>query len=74
MRLRSDEPQIVKIPAIGLAVPFAAGEEMRTEVSAKFRQDGRRRRTVGGRVHDAALVDGHRRPVRAIAIGPGLSQ
>ncbi len=40
MRLRSDEPQIVTLPAIGLTVPFAEGEEMRTEVSAKFRPDG----------------------------------
>ena len=40
MRLRSDERQIVSLPAIGLTVPFAEGEEMRTEVSAKFRPDG----------------------------------
>ena len=40
MRLRSDERQIVSPPAIGLTVPFAEGEEMRTEVSAKFRPDG----------------------------------
>ena len=40
MRLRSDERQIVRLPAIGLTVPFAEGEEMRTEVSAKFRPDG----------------------------------
>jgi L-histidine N-alpha-methyltransferase len=26
--------------AIGLDVPFLAGEEMRTEVSAKFRREG----------------------------------
>ena len=26
------------VPAIDLVVPFAEGEEMRTEVSAKFRQ------------------------------------
>ncbi|MFI1422465.1 L-histidine N(alpha)-methyltransferase [Streptomyces sp. NPDC020731] len=40
MRLRSRTAQTVKIPALGLAVDFAAGEELRTEVSAKFRQDG----------------------------------
>jgi L-histidine Nalpha-methyltransferase len=28
----------VTVPAIGLVLPFAEGEEMRTEVSAKFRQ------------------------------------
>jgi len=40
MRLRSDEPQVVTLPEIGLTVPFEEGEEMRTEVSAKFRPDG----------------------------------
>ncbi|MBM7169898.1 L-histidine N(alpha)-methyltransferase [Streptomyces sp. G44] len=39
MRLRSTAAQTVKIPALGLAVDFAAGEEMRTEVSAKFRKE-----------------------------------
>ncbi|HEV7656666.1 MAG TPA: L-histidine N(alpha)-methyltransferase [Mycobacteriales bacterium] len=40
MRLRSTVEQDVKIGALDLLVPFAAGEEMRTEVSAKFRPDG----------------------------------
>lgn len=40
MRLRSLTAQTVKIPALDLAVDFAAGEELRTEVSAKFREDG----------------------------------
>ncbi|MFE7900929.1 L-histidine N(alpha)-methyltransferase [Streptomyces sp. NPDC057424] len=40
MRLRSRTAQTVKVPALDLAVGFAAGEEMRTEVSAKFRQEG----------------------------------
>ncbi|MFI5683468.1 L-histidine N(alpha)-methyltransferase [Streptomyces sp. NPDC051636] len=40
MRLRSLTQQTVKIPALGLAVDFAAGEELRTEVSAKFRREG----------------------------------
>ncbi|MFE7447340.1 L-histidine N(alpha)-methyltransferase [Streptomyces chartreusis] len=40
MRLRSRSAQTVKVPALDLAVHFAAGEEMRTEVSAKFRRDG----------------------------------
>jgi L-histidine N-alpha-methyltransferase len=40
MRLRSRTAQTVKVPALDLAVDFAAGEEMRTEVSAKFRRDG----------------------------------
>ena len=40
MRLRSLADQTVHLPAIGLTVSFAAGEEMRTEVSAKFRRAG----------------------------------
>ncbi|MFI7407560.1 L-histidine N(alpha)-methyltransferase [Streptomyces sp. NPDC049627] len=40
MRLRSRTAQTVKVPALDLAVDFAAGEEMRTEVSAKFRKEG----------------------------------
>ncbi|MFI1936266.1 L-histidine N(alpha)-methyltransferase [Streptomyces purpureus] len=40
MRLRARAEVTVKIPELDLAVQFAAGEEMRTEVSAKFRQDG----------------------------------
>jgi L-histidine N-alpha-methyltransferase len=40
MRLRSACPQEVTLPAIGLQVSFAEGEEMRTEVSAKFRRSG----------------------------------
>ncbi|MFF9086180.1 L-histidine N(alpha)-methyltransferase [Streptomyces sp. NPDC014991] len=40
MRLRSRTAQTVKVPALGLAVEFAAGEDLRTEVSAKFRKDG----------------------------------
>ncbi|GGW93327.1 histidine N-alpha-methyltransferase [Streptomyces malachitofuscus] len=40
MRLRSLTAQTVKIPALELAVDFAADEELRTEVSAKFRQEG----------------------------------
>ncbi|MGV4890136.1 L-histidine N(alpha)-methyltransferase [Streptomyces viridosporus] len=40
MRLRSRVAQTVKVPALGLAVDFAAGEDLRTEVSAKFRKEG----------------------------------
>jgi len=40
MRLRSLSDQEVHLPGIGLTVCFAAGEEMRTEVSAKFRRRG----------------------------------
>ncbi|MGW0914474.1 L-histidine N(alpha)-methyltransferase [Streptomyces sp. NPDC002784] len=40
MRLRSLTAQTVKVPALDLAVDFAAGEELHTEVSAKFRKEG----------------------------------
>ncbi|MEU9558600.1 L-histidine N(alpha)-methyltransferase [Streptomyces fumanus] len=40
MRLRSRTAQTVKVQALDLAVEFAAGEELRTEVSAKFREEG----------------------------------
>jgi len=39
MRLRSTVEQVVAVPDLDLQVAFAAGEEMRTEVSAKFRPE-----------------------------------
>ncbi|MFJ1646736.1 L-histidine N(alpha)-methyltransferase [Streptomyces sp. NPDC088258] len=39
MRLRARRALTVKIPELDLMVPFEADEEVRTEVSAKFRQD-----------------------------------
>ncbi|MFI1651866.1 L-histidine N(alpha)-methyltransferase [Streptomyces avidinii] len=43
MRLRARSDLVVKIRALDLVVPFAAGEEILTEVSAKFRQEGVRK-------------------------------
>jgi L-histidine Nalpha-methyltransferase len=40
MRLRSTAEQKVTVAGLDLVVAFEAGEEMRTEVSAKFRPDG----------------------------------
>jgi L-histidine N-alpha-methyltransferase len=40
MRLRSDRTQRVRINDLDLDVSFAASEEMRTEISAKFRREG----------------------------------
>jgi L-histidine N-alpha-methyltransferase len=40
MRLRTASAQAVWVRDLGLTVDFAAGEEMRTEVSAKFREAG----------------------------------
>jgi L-histidine N-alpha-methyltransferase len=39
MRLRSRRAQTVRVGALDLDVPFSDGEEMRTEVSAKFRRE-----------------------------------
>ncbi|MFI9628941.1 L-histidine N(alpha)-methyltransferase [Streptomyces sp. NPDC052042] len=47
MRLRARSALSVKIPALDLVVPFEAGEEMRTEVSAKFREEGVRAELAG---------------------------
>ncbi|MFJ7777675.1 L-histidine N(alpha)-methyltransferase [Streptomyces yangpuensis] len=43
MRLRARSELTVKVRALDLVVPFAAGEEILTEVSAKFRQEGVRK-------------------------------
>jgi L-histidine N-alpha-methyltransferase len=40
MRLRADAPHDVTVGALGMDVRFAAGEELRTEISAKFRRTG----------------------------------
>ena len=40
MWLRASSPQHVRVDALDLAVDFAEGEEMLTEVSCKFRPDG----------------------------------
>lgn len=40
MRLRSRTAQTVKVRALDLAVDFAEGEDLRTEISAKFRLPG----------------------------------
>ncbi len=39
MRLRAQEAQTVRVGALDLRVEFAAGEEMRTEISAKFTRE-----------------------------------
>jgi L-histidine Nalpha-methyltransferase len=40
MRLRASRAMRVLVRKLDLAVDFAAGEELRTEISAKFRRDG----------------------------------
>ncbi|MEU5806260.1 L-histidine N(alpha)-methyltransferase [Streptomyces sp. NPDC047718] len=43
MRLRARSELVVKVRALDLLVPFEEGEEILTEVSAKFRQEGVRK-------------------------------
>jgi L-histidine N-alpha-methyltransferase len=50
MRLRSMSDQTVRLSAIGMSVLFRAGEEMRTEISAKFRRQG-----IAAELADAGL-------------------
>jgi L-histidine N-alpha-methyltransferase len=40
MRLRAERDMLVHVPALELEVPFQAGEELHTEISAKFRREG----------------------------------
>jgi L-histidine N-alpha-methyltransferase len=51
MRLRSSRDQRVVVPALDLAVEFEAGEQMRTEISAKFRQDAVARELATAGLH-----------------------
>lgn len=39
MRLRARRPLTTRVAALDLELTFAAGEEMRTEISAKFRRE-----------------------------------
>jgi L-histidine N-alpha-methyltransferase len=40
MRLRARRAMTVRLPGVGMTVHYAEGEEMRTEVSGKFRREG----------------------------------
>jgi L-histidine N-alpha-methyltransferase len=40
MRLRAERATTVRVATLDLTVEFAEGEEMRTEISAKFRPAG----------------------------------
>jgi L-histidine Nalpha-methyltransferase len=50
IRLRSLVNQVVNVSALEMLVPFAAGEEMRTEISTKFLRPG-----LGGIYREAGL-------------------
>jgi len=40
LRLRAEMPQHVSIPGAGISIDLASGEEIRVEISTKFRQEG----------------------------------
>ncbi len=40
LRLRAEEPQSVRVPGVGLEFELATGEEIRVEISTKFRPEG----------------------------------
>ncbi len=40
LRLRAEMPQRVRIPGAGLELDLASGEEIRIEISTKFRPEG----------------------------------
>ena len=51
MRLRSVEDQVVDIADLGIEVRFDAGEDLLTEISAKFTREG-----VAQELYDAGFV------------------
>jgi L-histidine N-alpha-methyltransferase len=40
LRVRSEVPQTVRVPGAGLELDLAAGQEIRVEISTKFRPEG----------------------------------
>jgi L-histidine N-alpha-methyltransferase len=40
LRLRAEEPQSVRVPGVGLEFELTTGEEIRVEISTKFRPEG----------------------------------
>ncbi len=62
MRLRSQRDQLVRVAGLDLDLAFAAGEEIRTEISAKFRRDGLDTElTAAGFASDGWWTDGEGR-------------
>jgi L-histidine N-alpha-methyltransferase len=72
MRLRAQNDQVVTLPDIGLSVRFTKGEEMGTEISAKFRRSGVEAELAAGRVGAAVVEDGRRRLVRRVAVSAAV--
>lgn len=47
MRLRARRAMTVRVPGVGMTVRYAEGEQMRTEISGKFRREGLRVELAG---------------------------
>ena len=60
LRLRAEMPQRVTIPGAGLTLDLAHGEEIRVEISTKFRREQHARRARRGRLRRRAHVDRRR--------------
>ena len=68
MLLRSDVDQRVRVDALDLEVEFAAGEEMRTEISDKFRRQGLQAELDSAGVRPRPLVGGSGRRLRPLTV------
>lgn len=64
LRLRADMPQRVTIPGADLTFDLAHGEEIRVEISTKFRRESLRDEPGRRRLHGRAHVDRRRRRLR----------
>jgi L-histidine N-alpha-methyltransferase len=73
MRLRVERPQRVELPRAGVAIDFRAGDEIRTEISAKFTRERIERELVaaGLRVELMLTDTGGRFAVTLAAPAPG---
>ena len=71
IRLRSLAEQTVRLDGLDLTVRFAAGEEMRTEISTKFTREAAGGRLPRGRPAARRVVHRRRRGLRA-QLGFGL--
>jgi L-histidine N-alpha-methyltransferase len=84
MRLRSRQDQLVRLSLLDLEVRFARGEELRTEISAKFRRPGVERELAAAGLRltewwtdpaaDFALSLSVPSGIRRRAVGTGPSQ
>ena len=69
MRLRSTTAQSVADPRPSTStVDFAAGEDVRTEISAKFRRAGVERELAAAGLEPGGMVDRSRGRLRALAL------